>query len=168
MEVIAFYSSRCLTDRNQRVYRCALDRTIYLHKRKWGRMILPVGIQIGDACPQRHTRSLYRTDVAHWCPRLRVRSSFSSPLLPALAVSAAMGPKYFLVYLLSAFAVVISYAFFSTITTTKNASGLLGFNGSFNFTKDRQIAGFSSTIGDTTRVWPVRHDGRSTSLLSSM
>ncbi|CAN6441016.1 unnamed protein product [Victoria cruziana] len=66
-----------------------------------------------------------------------------------------MGTKYFLVYLLSAFAVVISYAFFSTITTTKNASGLLGFNGSLNFTKDRQIAGFSSTIGDTTRVWPT-------------
>ncbi|XP_031489322.1 sulfite exporter TauE/SafE family protein 4-like isoform X2 [Nymphaea colorata] len=65
-----------------------------------------------------------------------------------------MGTKYFLVYLLSGSMVVISYAFFSTITTAKKTSGVLGVNEFLKSTENQQIDGFSSTHSETARVWP--------------
>ncbi|KAF3791647.1 hypothetical protein EJ110_NYTH13016 [Nymphaea thermarum] len=65
-----------------------------------------------------------------------------------------MRTKYFLVYLLSGSLVVISYAFFSTITTANKTSAVLGVNEFLQSTENQQIDGFSSTHSETTRVWP--------------
>ncbi|KAF3791648.1 hypothetical protein EJ110_NYTH13018 [Nymphaea thermarum] len=65
-----------------------------------------------------------------------------------------MGTKSFLVYLLSGFAVVISYAFLCTITTTNKTSSVLGFNGSLSATEKQEIGGLGSALGRSTRVWP--------------